>query len=123
MCSAFQEHHKAGKITTFVICTGIFFLFFMTATPVHAASSEFNEKIEDALQGDWGKINFNIRWRFEHAYQEGKETANGDPIRLRLGYLTPERSGFQAFAEFEGNTPVFFDNYNSIQKGFFDKRE
>ena len=38
----------------------------LTVMPAAAAAgfSEFNEKIADALQGDWGKINFNIRWRF-----------------------------------------------------------
>ena len=94
MGNALQEHHKDGKIAALLIFTGILLLTFMSAIPVDAASSGVNKKIEDALQGDWGKINFNIRWRFEHAAQEGKETANGDPIRLRLGYLTPERFGF-----------------------------
>ena len=117
MGNALQEHHKGGKIVTLVIFIGIFLLTFITVSPVKAASSGVNKKIEDTLQGDWGKINFNIRWRFEHAYQAGKETANGDPIRLRLGYLTPERFGFQAFAEFEGNTPVFVDDYNSTRNG------
>ena len=108
---------KDGKIVTFVIFAGIFLLTFITPTLASATSSGFNKKTEDALKGDWGKINFNIRWRFEHVAQEGLETANGDPIRLRLGYLTPKRFGFQAFAEFEGNTPVFFDDYNSTRNG------
>ncbi len=89
----------------------------MAATAAAAGLSEFNDRVEDALQGDWGKINFNIRWRFEYVDQQGKEIAKGDPIRLRLGYLTPKWKAFQAYGEFEGNTPVFLDDYNSLRNG------
>ncbi len=82
-----------------------------------AAEATTNERIEDALQGDWGQIKLNLRYRFEHVEQDGLKTANGDPIRLRLGYLTPKLAGFQAFAEFEGNTPLFMDDYNSKLNG------
>jgi len=112
-----ETKFNGGKSVIFFAIIGIFFLSLLAVTPAAAASSVFNKKIEDTLQGDWGKINFNIRWRFEHVEQEGKETANGDPMRLRLGYLTPGWSGFQAFAEFEGNTPVFFDDYDSTLNG------
>jgi len=57
MGNALQKHHKDGKIVTLVIFIGIFLLTFMTVTPVDAVSSVFNKKIEDTLQGDWGKIN------------------------------------------------------------------
>ena len=76
-----------------------------------------SDSIQDALKGDWGQIKLNLRYRFEHVEQAGLKTANGDPIRLRLGYLTPKFAGFQAFAEFEGNTPVFTDNYNDTSNG------
>ena len=113
-----EAKFNGGKRVVFFIIMGIFLLLTLLAvSPAVAASSVLNKKIEDTLQRDWGKINFNIRWRFEHVEQEGKETANGDPIRLRLGYLTPAWSEFQAFAEFEGNTPVFFDDYNSTLNG------
>ncbi len=82
-----------------------------------AAEPTINERIENGLQGDWGQIKLNLRYRFEHVEQDGLKTANGDPIRLRLGYLTPKFSGFQAFAEFEGNTPLFEDDYNSTLNG------
>lgn len=82
-----------------------------------AAEATTNERIENALQGDWGQIKMNLRYRFEHVEQDGLKTANGDPIRLRLGYLTPNFAGFQAYAEFEGNTPVFKDDYNSKLNG------
>jgi len=87
----------------------------MSVTTARATPYRFNEKIEEALEGNWGKISFNIRWRFEYVDQEGKGIARGDPIRLRLGYLTPKIAGFQAFAEFEGNTPVFLNDYNSTR--------
>ncbi|WP_136805691.1 alginate export family protein [Desulfosediminicola flagellatus] len=70
------------------------------------------DKIEETLKGDWGQITFNLRYRYEYVDQKGLKSTSADPIRLRLGYLTPKFSGFQAFAEFEGNTPVFADDYN-----------
>ena len=70
----------------------------MATTPATAVASDAHQKFQDALQGDWGKISFNIRWRFEYVDQEGKGIARGDPIRLRLGYLTPEFINFTAFA-------------------------
>ncbi|HDZ24851.1 MAG TPA: hypothetical protein ENH70_10000 [Desulfobacteraceae bacterium] len=92
-------------------------ILFSTTVPATASEtpSPINQTIEDALQRGWGKISFNIRWHFEYVDQEGKGIARGEPIRLRLGYLTPKFSGFQAFAEFEGNTPVFMNDYNSIR--------
>jgi len=84
-----------------------------------AATEEtgINKQIADTLQGDWGKINFNLRYRFEYVDQDGLKTTNGDTIRLRLGYLTPKFAGFQAFAEFEGNTAVFSDDFNNKTNG------
>ena len=82
-----------------------------------AAESAGSDGIEDALQGDWGQIKMDLRYRFEHVEQDGLKTANGDPIRLRLGYLSPNFGGFQAYGEFEGNTPVFMDDYNSTLNG------
>ena len=71
-----------------------------TAGVTLAADSAAGDPIADALQGDWGQIKLNLRYRFEHVEQDGLKTTNGDPIRLRLGYLTPKFAGFQAFAEF-----------------------
>ena len=75
------------------------------------------EKIKSSLKGDWGQITVDLRYRLEYVDQEGLKSAIGDPLRLRLGYLTPIWSGFQAFAEFEGNTPVFLDDYNDNTNG------
>ena len=46
-----------------------------------------NNTISQSLEGDWGKIKFNLRYRYEYVDQAGLKTANGDPVRLRLGYL------------------------------------
>ncbi|MGH8476228.1 MAG: alginate export family protein [Methylococcales bacterium] len=76
------------------------------------------DEIANALVGKWGRINFNIRWRHENVDQDGfANIANADTVRLRLGYLTPKFYDFQAFAEFEGNTWWFNENYNSTING------
>jgi hypothetical protein len=96
---------------------GAIFLFFKATALAGANFPEFNEDVEKALQGDWGQINFNIRWRFEYVDQEGKGVGKGDPIRLRLGYLSPKFFSFQVFGEFEGNTPLLVGDYNSGRNG------
>lgn len=79
---------------------------------VSAEEVTTKDPIEEALRGEWGQIKINLRYRLEHVEQDGLQTTTGDPLRLRLGYLTPSFSGFQGFAEFEGNTPVFANDYN-----------
>ena len=89
-------------------------IFVLTPEGAVASAEDLTEKdpIEEALQGDWGQIKVNLRYRIEHVEQDGLKSTTGDPIRLRLGYLTPKFKGFQGFAEFEGNTPLFADDYN-----------
>ena len=92
-------------------------LFLSMGDNVVLAAEGVNNSVEEALKGDWGQITFNLRYRFEYVDQDGLKTTTGDPIRLRLGYLTPEFAGFQGFAEFEGNTPIFADDYNDLSNG------
>ena len=95
-------------------------LLIVTASaPAGAGFSEIDEKVKDVLAGDWGwgKISFNVRWRFEYVDQQGKDISRGDSIRLRLGYLTPKWLEFQGFTEFEGSTPIFLNDYNSLRNG------
>jgi hypothetical protein len=87
---------------------------------IHAAEIPSSDQIQEALKGDWGQIKVNLRYRLEHVDQDGLKATTGDPIRLRLGYLTPKYAGFQAFAEFEGNTPVFENDYNDLKNGKTD---
>lgn len=75
-----------------------------------ALAYEFDKPIEKAFKlgqddAKYGKINLDMRYRYELADVEnsGKETAHANTIRFRLGYLTPEFHGLQAFAEYEGN--------------------
>jgi hypothetical protein len=90
------------------------------ASQATGAESGVNDTIANALKGDWGQIKFNLRYRWEHVEQDGKLDTDGDPIRLRIGYLTPKLSYFQAYAEFEGNTAVFEDDYNDKTNGKTD---
>ncbi len=97
--------------------SAVFTALLLTGTPAIASEISVNDKISQALQGDWGQINFNLRYRFEHVEQDGLKTANGDPVRLRIGYLTPMLSGFQAYAAVLGVTPIFLDDYNDSSNG------
>ncbi|MCS5565047.1 MAG: alginate export family protein [Methylococcales bacterium] len=82
-----------------------------------AIAASFSTEIIDSLKGNWGQFKLNANWRYANVDQEGKEVAKGDPIRLRFGYLSPKIFEFQAFAEFEGNTPVFEYQYDSKRNG------
>ncbi len=105
---------SAGKRKLAVLCV---MAMLALAVPTQAVSGDVNDTIADALKGDWGQIKFNLRYRWEHVDQDGKKTTDGDPIRLRIGYLTPKFADFQGFAEFEGNTAVFADDYNDKTNG------
>lgn len=100
---------------TFLLKTAL--IIFIAAQANASGDKSVTETISDSLKGDWGQINVDLRYRYERVEQDGLKTANGDPIRLRLGYLTPKLSGFQGFAELEGSTPVFLDDYNDNSNG------
>jgi len=104
------------KYSAFALFFGITLLLLTGDKVVFAADGDKNP-VEEALKGDWGQISFNLRYRLEYVDQDGLKTTTGDPVRLRLGYLTPKFAGFQGFAEFEGNTPVFADDYNNLSNG------
>ncbi len=89
----------------------------MTGTTSFAGEKSVNDTIAQALKGDWGQFKVNLRYRYENVKQDGLKTATGDPLRLRLGYQTPDFAGFQAYGEFLGNTSIFADNYNSTANG------
>jgi hypothetical protein len=79
-----------------------------------AFAEGFNESIEKALTVGGGKINIDLRYRFEYVDQANlPETAKADTIRTRIGYLAPTFHGLQAFAEYEGNQDIFSNDYNS----------
>jgi len=109
-----KKWRKQGIIT---VMFGVASLGMAVGNPAMAAGTGVNDTIANALKGDWGQIKVNVRYRWEHVDQDGKKTTDGDPIRLRLGYLTPKFANLQAFAEFEGNTAVFSDDYNDKTNG------
>jgi hypothetical protein len=110
---------KSYSASALFLLGAAWLLFSGTGTAL-ATETAGDDAVANRLQGDWGQIKLNLRYRFEHVEQDGLQTANGDPIRLRLGYLTPNLGGFQGFVEFEGNTPVFKDDYNSKANGKTD---
>ena len=92
------------------------------------AEGGFNEEVENALNlggGQYGKVNLDVRWRYEYVDQNsapgtGAKTpdpANASTLRARVGYLTPEFFGFKAFGEFEGLQDVGANDYNDNPKG------
>lgn len=53
-----------------------------------------------------GKVNVNVRLRWEHVEQDGRRTASAVTVRPRLGFTTAPLHGFRAGIEFQGNTPL-----------------
>lgn len=86
--------------------------------PAPALAAGFDEAVENALNlggGNYGKLSFDLRWRYEDVAQKTKTTpdpANASTIRTRIGYLSPEFYGFKAFAEYSGNHVAGVDDYN-----------
>jgi hypothetical protein len=85
-----------------------------------ATADDFNKTIEKALKfgqddGKYGQIKFDLRFRYENndSNRSTVEAANALTGRLRLGYLTPVFSGFQAYAEFQGNQDILINDYNN----------
>lgn len=58
------------------------------------------------------KPTLDVRLRYEHAGQDGLLDSNAATMRNRVGLLTREAGGFQAFAEYEGTLAVDRDDYN-----------
>lgn len=81
------------------------------------SAATVNDTISQSLKGDWGQIKANLRYRYERVEQDGLETAEGDPVRLRLGYQTPKLSDLRGYVEFMVNTTVFMDDFNDTVSG------
>ncbi len=105
---------KKYSATVLLPGTIILLLISTSIAPASATDKSQRSQLENALQGDWGKVNINLRYRLEHVDQDGRKATTGDPVRLRLGYLTPLLSGFRGFVEYEGNAPIFADDYNDL---------
>jgi len=105
---------KTSSVVKETICVATAIGMLAGGSFTSAAEITTKDSIADALKGDWGQIKVSLRYRLEHVDQDGLQGTTGDPLRLRLGYLTPKYVGFRAFAEFEGNTPVFANDYNDL---------
>ncbi len=68
----------------------------------------------DQKDAKYGQFKFNLRYRFELAdvANNVRRTAYANTLRLRLGYLTPEYQGLQAYAEYEGNLAMQDDYFS-----------
>ncbi|MEM9252426.1 MAG: alginate export family protein [Planctomycetota bacterium] len=64
-----------------------------------------------------GKVNANIRLRYEYADQDGLRSSNAWTGRLRLGYHTADLFGFSAMAEFEATGTPDEDSYFAGPRG------
>lgn len=105
--------HKKDSFTSIRFIKSAASAAIVTALSIQPALAyEFDKPIEKAFKleqddAKYGKINLDMRYRYELAdvKNSGKETAHANTLsfRLRLGYLTPEFHGLQAFAEYEGN--------------------
>ncbi|MCK5729119.1 MAG: alginate export family protein [Methylococcales bacterium] len=80
------------------------------------------ESIENALKfgqkdAKYGQVKFNLRYRYENDATENprKQVGNASTVRLRLGYLSPEFHGLQAYAEYEMNQDIGANTYNSLR--------
>jgi hypothetical protein len=75
----------------------------------------FEQQIEDALKIGGGKINIDLNYRFEYADDStAKRQGYGDPLQIRIGYLTPEFHGLSVFAEYEGVQTLATSKYNNV---------
>ena len=64
---------------------------------------------------EMGKINFDARLRYEDVNDNSAaKDADSLTLRVRLGYLTPDFSGFKAFAEVESTTSLSDRDYNDL---------
>lgn len=106
--------HKKKPLTSTSLIKSVLASAILASISIQPALAyEFDKPIEKAFKlgqddAKYGKINLDMRYRYELAdvNGNGKETAHANTIRFRLGYLTPEFHGLQAFAEFEGNVAM-----------------
>ena len=89
------------SLSTSLICAAMI----MTAQSPLAAEQEWQSSID-------------LRYRIEHVDQDGfDQDANASTIRLRLGVLSPEWSGFSVGAMAHGNRSVISSDFNSTANG------
>ncbi|MDT8406472.1 MAG: alginate export family protein [Methylococcales bacterium] len=91
--------------------------------PFKVPAQTIDQSIENALnfgQADerYGRITFDLNYRYEHADTQSTapKPANANTFRLRLGYLTPQFYGWQGFVEYE-NVFAAQADFNALSAG------
>lgn len=109
--------HKALKISALSAVVSLLLSQSVIADPV-------TESVEKALKfgqddAKYGQVKFNLRYRYENDDTKNPafKVGNASTVRLRIGYLTPEFYGLQAYAEYEGNQDFGANTYNSTRNG------
>ena len=71
----------------------------------------------EALSG--GKVDFNMRYRYEFVDDQGnqKKNANANTLRTALGYRTGDFHGFGAYVQFEDVRHLGSDRFNDFANG------
>lgn len=59
------------------------------------------------------KVTLDTRLRYEYGKEEGLDESNAGTMRNRVGLLSKEINGFQAFVEYEGTLAVDRDSYRA----------
>lgn len=90
-------------LTVWGLVSGLSSLNMASETPAPEAPSATAQIREMFTKG---KVNLNVRLRWENVEQTGKQTANALTIRPRLGFTTAPLHGFQAGIEFQANMPL-----------------
>ncbi|MCP5161272.1 MAG: alginate export family protein [Hahellaceae bacterium] len=72
--------------------------------------------VEDAIMG--GSAKLDLRYRFEYVDMDGPtKEATASTLKTRLSFKTLDYQGLSAVLEFDANSEVIEDNYNSTQNG------
>ena len=79
--------------------------------PQVSPPAEADDPLTQALLG--GKVDFNLRLRYEFAEVGTLDTANAFTTRTRIGYTTDRFDGFQAAVQLESNLALNDDGYNA----------
>ncbi len=101
-----------------------FTLVIFSISSSQTAFAGINETVENALKfgqddAKYGQLKVDLRYRYEQDDTKNSEKDHGDAsvLKIRLGYLTPEFYGLQAYAEYEMNQDIVENNYNSTRNG------
>ena len=104
-----RVHHRTaiGFMVAACICCGQ-----ATAQDTEdAQDADESESFFDAVSS--GKVDFNLRLRYEFVSQDALEDAHAATARLRLGYGTRPWNGLSFYAGLEASRPADYSSYNA----------